>query len=73
MSGLAAYQGRVAAEKAELDDRLTKLVTFFDSPTFAGLDGNEKNRLSRQAVAMQAYSSILGERIAVFTCPEEFR
>lgn len=73
MSGLAAYQGRVVAEKAELDGKLTALVAFFDSPVFAGLDGNEKNRLNRQAVAMQAYSSVLGERIAVFTCPEEFR
>lgn len=73
MSGLTAYQGRVVAEKAELDGKLTALVAFFDSPVFAGLDGSEKNRLSRQAVAMQAYSSILGERIAVFTCPEEFR
>lgn len=63
---LQPYQSRVVSEKAELDEKLTKLRDFLGTETFAGLDGAEKDRLQRQADHMSAYSSVLGERIAAF-------
>lgn len=66
MSGLAAFQGRVVAEKAELDDRLGKLLAFHSTPIFAALPGDEQNRLRRQADVMAELSTVLGERIDNF-------
>lgn len=64
---LMPYQRRVIDEKAELDERLTKLVAFIEgSPVFSGLDADEQWRLGRQREAMDGYSRILGERIAAF-------
>ena len=60
------FQERVVAEKAELDDKIAKLIAFRDSPTFNTLDPNEQSRLTDQQVTMQQYSRILGERIAAF-------
>ncbi len=60
------HQQRVIAEKAGLDDQLGKLKKFFDTAIYVNLDFDEKDRLSHQAVAMQEYSAILGERIAAF-------
>jgi hypothetical protein len=60
------HQQRVVAEKAELDEKLAKLSTFFNTETFAGLDEAEQERLQRQAGHMAAYSKVLGERIAAF-------
>lgn len=73
MSGLAAFQGRVVAEKAELDDKLAKLTAFANTPVFAALDRAERERMVRQASAMKAYSNVLGERIEAFVIPSEFR
>ena len=73
MIALLPHEQRVVDEKTALDELRSKLAAFFDTETFKLVAPGEKNRLSRQFVAMQAYSSILGERIAVFTCPEEFR
>ncbi|WP_082439562.1 Gp49 family protein [Massilia sp. WF1] len=66
-STLQPHQQRVVDEKCELDARLAKLVPFFDTPIFAGLAEEEKQRLERQEDAMKAYSEILTERIAAFT------
>lgn len=63
---LPPHQQRVLAERTELDDRLTKLQAFFSNPIFSGLPADEQDRLQKQAVAMQAYSQVLGERIAAF-------
>ena len=63
---LPPHQQRVLAERTELDDRLTKLQAFFSNPIFSGLPADEQDRLQKQAVAMQAYSEVLGERIANF-------
>lgn len=60
------HQQRVLDEKAELDDRSTKLQAFFSNPIFSGLPADEQDRLQKQAIAMQAYSEVLGERIANF-------
>lgn len=65
-SDVPPHQQRVLAEQTELDDRLTKLQAFFSNPIFSGLPEDEQDRLQKQAVAMQAYSEVLGERIAAF-------
>lgn len=65
-SDVPPHQQRVLDEKAELDDRSTKLQAFFSNPIFSGLPADEQDRLQKQAVAMQAYSEVLGERIAAF-------
>lgn len=63
---LQPHQQRVVDEKAQLDERLGKLVAFYDTPIYASLDKAEQGRLMRQGQAMSEYSQILGERINVF-------
>ena len=60
------HQQRVIEEKADLDGRLERLRAFFGTGLFANLDAAERNRMQRQAVAMQKLSDILGERIEAF-------
>jgi hypothetical protein len=60
------HQQRVVDEKAELDEKLEKLRAFFGTDRFDGLDTDEKKRMWRQADHMEAYSGVLGERIAAF-------
>ena len=64
---LAPHQQRVVDEKAELDGRLVKLLSFFQSSTFATLDAAEQVRLRCQARFMDGYSAVLNERINAFT------
>lgn len=63
---MAPHQQRVVDEKADLDEKLTKLVAFFGNPLWATLPSDEQARLSRQSEVMREYSDILGERIAAF-------
>lgn len=65
-STMPPHQQRVVEEKAELDERLAKLVAFTRTPIFAGLDSAERCRLDQQAATMAMYSDILGDRIAAF-------
>ena len=65
-STMQPHQQRVIDEKAELDERLAKLVAFTKTSIFAGLDSAERNRLSKQAEAMTMYSYVLFDRIAAF-------
>lgn len=67
MTTLAPHQQRVVDEKTELSDRLSKLLNFFHTPIFAGLDAAEKTRLRNQARFMDGYAAVLEERIAAFT------
>ena len=61
------HQQRVVDEKTELDDKLTKLMSFIEeSPVYAGLPKDEQNRLRMQAIFMRGYSDVLAERIAAF-------
>ncbi len=60
------HQQRVIDEKTELDDKLSKLVKFYDTDIYAKLDEAERVRLSRQGQLMSEYSDILGQRIAAF-------
>lgn len=61
------HQERVVAEKIELDDKLAKLMAFFDGPTYKGLTEAEQKRLVAQSGVMKEYSDILGQRISAFT------
>lgn len=65
--GLAPHQQRVVDEKAELGERIHKLVAFLVSPLFAALPVDEQMRLKRQTIAMDQYFTILAERITAFT------
>ena len=66
MSTLAPHQQRVVTEKAELDDKLQKLMAFFSPPIYAGLSEAERSRLRSQSFFMVGYSAMLGERIEAF-------
>ena len=68
MKTLAAHQQRVVQEKEELDEKLSKLSAFIDSPDFTITvkDENEIARLVCQEEIMKDYSEILAERIAAF-------
>lgn len=65
---MAPHQERVVIEKRELDEKLTKLITFttMQNATFAGLPHPEQARLIRQRRIMELYSEVLSERIAAF-------
>lgn len=68
MNTLAPHQQRVVQEKEELDEKLSKLSAFIDSPNFTITvnDENEIARLVCQEEIMKDYSEILAERIAAF-------
>lgn len=68
MKTLASHQQRVVQEKEELDEKLSKLSAFIDSPNFTITvkDENEIARLVCQEEIMKDYSEILAERIAAF-------
>lgn len=63
---LQPHQQRVVTEKAELDEKLAKLLAFFQTPIFAGLSEAEQSRLRNQARFMDGYAAVLEERIAAF-------
>lgn len=63
---MAPHQERVVAEKAELDEKITKLSDFSNGDLFKTLPEDEKERLKRQFNLMRDYSAVLGERIAAF-------
>lgn len=67
VSVLLPHQQRVVDEKAELDTKLAALMPFLRSDTCLALPFDERGRLHRQAVVMQEYSIILGERMHAFT------
>lgn len=60
------HEERVVAEKAELDEKCTKLTAFTFTGIFAELPSDERDRLNRQHAIMEQYSKVLGERIAAF-------
>ena len=70
MPELAPHQQRVVDEKNDLAERLGKLLAFFQSPIFAGLDSAEQTRLCSQARFMNGYVAVLGDRIAAFSDPK---
>ena len=64
--GLPPYQQRVVTEKADLDERLGRLLAFFQTPSFEFMAETERSRLRNQARFMEGYSAVLKERIAAF-------
>jgi hypothetical protein len=64
---MEAYQQRVVDEKAALDDKILRLEPFSASHQFNSLPAAEQERMTRQLGLMNAYSAVLGERIAAFT------
>jgi hypothetical protein len=65
------FQDRVEAEKSELEEKLGKLRTFFNSSTYGDMAATKKgreeqDRLNEQADIMDRYIAILRERIAAF-------
>jgi hypothetical protein len=60
------HQQRVVDEKAELSDKLEKLLKFFDGSIYSSLPPEEQSRLSRQSLIMQLYEQVLEERIGNF-------
>ena len=64
--GLLPHQQRVVEEKYELDQKLCKLLPFFQTEVFSSLPEAERSRLRNQARFMDGYSAVLGERIAAF-------
>ena len=62
--GLLPHQQRVVEEKYELDERLGRLLAFFQTPSFEFMAETERSRLRNQARFMEGYSAALKERLA---------
>jgi hypothetical protein len=60
------HQQRVVDEATELSNRLTKLSTFLQNPTFYDLPYPEQKRLKRQELLMILLEEVLAERITAF-------
>ena len=60
------HQVRVIDEYNDLDNRLVKLTSFFDTDTYRSLDVDERGRLKEQSLMMGEYLRILAERIKAF-------
>lgn len=63
------YQIRVVEEKKELDERRARLDAFICSVAFMRLTPSEMELLHKQSDAMQEYSEILANRIALWCKP----
>ena len=63
---MTEFQNRVVQESLELSNRLTKLSTFLQTPTFHGLPYPEQKRLKRQELLMILLEEVLAERISAF-------
>ena len=70
MNQYQPHQQRVVDEKAELDDRRSKLAAFLYTGTFEALAAAERERLEKQLRLMTSYSDVLAERIKAFTASE---
>lgn len=60
------YQERVVTEKADLDEKLSKLSEFVENDIFSNLPKVEQELLSTQLNVMKKYSGLLGKRITLF-------
>ncbi len=60
------HQARVIREKSDLDKKIEDLDAFGRCEAFRALQADEQYRLGKQLEVMEAYSKILGERIAAF-------
>ena len=61
------HQQRVVDEKAELEDKVTKLGAFIlDNPIYGNLEEEDKDLMNEQLKCMEGYLSVLEKRIAKF-------
>ena len=63
VSKLPAHMVRVAGERAELADRLSKLNTFIVGEAFASIPFAQQDLLRKQSAAMSNYLAILDSRL----------
>lgn len=63
-AGTPPHVVRMIGEKAELQDRLTKLEKFIGTPIYNGLASDEQLRLGVQRDAMRMYLNVLAARVA---------
>lgn len=63
---MEGYQQRVLDEKAALDEKIERLISFIGSDGFNNLSPVECKLLRRQEMIMELYSEVLAERIAGF-------
>jgi len=69
---MEAYQERVVQERADLAEKIVKLVTFIDTnPTFKTLADEDRLLMERQRRTMLEYRDILDDRIARFAPVKE--
>lgn len=60
------HEQRVVQERTELQEKITKLLAFFNSDTFRALPQVEKHFMFKQHDAMMQYSTALDLRIGLF-------
>ena len=60
------YQKRVVEEKKALDEKISRLVEFFNTPMCLETSEPELSRLDEQLTHMNKYSAVLGARIRAF-------
>lgn len=60
------HQERVVTEKADLDEKISKLSGFMHGETYAELPAVDQGLLMVQIRAMKLYSETLSQRIQVF-------
>lgn len=72
MNQLLPHQERVVAERAELHEKLTKLLAFMNTESFESLPDRERYLLNKQASFMGFYRDTLDERIALIEDENDF-
>lgn len=60
------HQRRVLEERAIVEVRLKRLKDFMTTATFFSLDDEDRELLTEQVQAMEAYATVLRKRIARF-------
>lgn len=60
---LPPHVQRVIGEKAQLDDRLSKLSAFLKTPAFGDLPAKSQKLMEAQAKTMAEYSEVLKQRL----------
>lgn len=66
------HQERVVAERAELNEKLTKLLAFMNTESFEALPDRDRYLLNKQASFMGFYRDTLDERIALIEEENDF-
>ena len=61
------FQQRVVDEQRVLEDKITALERFVEGDFFKKLPKDEQDRLTMQAIHMDAYNDVLRDRIKNFS------